>query len=172
MARAILLTGKPGCGKTTLIRRVLEDFPGDVGGFYTQEIREAGTRKGFEIFTLDGERGVLAHVDIRSSQRVGKYGVDLQALDRLVVPAIQGAVGRQALVVIDEIGPMEIRSTRFRKVVNHALLSDVKVLGTIAHRSMPFTDEIKRMPDVSVIVVNPANRQELPERILIWLMED
>ena len=172
MTRAILLTGKPGCGKTTLIRRVLEDFPGDVGGFFTQEIREAGTRKGFEIITLGGERGILAHVDIRSSQRVGKYGVDLQALDRLVVPAIQGAVDRQALVVIDEIGPMEIRSPRFRKVVNYALRSDVKVLGTIAHRSSPFTDEIKRMSDVSVIEVNQVNRQELPERILKRLRED
>ncbi len=129
-------------------------------------------RKGFEIITLGGERGILAHVDIRSSQRVGKYGVDLQALDRLVVPAIQGAVDRQALVVIDEIGPMEIRSTRFRESVNHALRSDVKVLGTIAHRSSPFTDEIKRMPDVSVIEVNQVNRQELPERILKRLMED
>jgi nucleoside-triphosphatase len=172
VARAILLTGKPGCGKTTLIRRVLEDFPGDVGGFYTQEIREAGMRKGFEIITLGGKRGVLAHVDICSSQRIGKYGVDLQALDRLVVPAIQGAVDRQALVVIDEIGPMEIRSTRFRKVINYALRSDIKVLGTIAHRSMPFTDEIKRMPDVSVIEVNQVNRQELPERILKRLRED
>ena len=172
MARAILLTGKPGCGKTTLIRHVLEDFPGDVGGFYTQEIREAGTRKGFKIITLGGKRGVLAHVDIRSSQRVGKYGVDLQAVDRLVVPAIQGAVDRQALVVIDEIGPMEIRSIRFRKVVNYALRSDVKVLGTIAHRSITFTDEIKRMPDVLVIEVNQVNRQELSERIIKRLTED
>ena len=96
MSPIILLTGKPGCGKTTLIRRLLENVPGDVGGFYTQEIREGGRRKGFEIITLDGERGILAHVDIQSSQRLGKYRLDLHALERLAVPAIREAAAQGA----------------------------------------------------------------------------
>ena len=169
MSPIILLTGKPGCGKTTLIRRLLENVPGDVGGFYTQEIREGGRRKGFEIITLDGERGILAHVDIQSSQRLGKYRLDLHALERLAVPAIREAAAQGALVVIDEIGPMEIRSKEFRQAVVQTIQRGAKVLGTIVQRSMPFTDEIKRMPGVQVIKITLANRQEMQTSIQTML---
>jgi nucleoside-triphosphatase len=165
----ILLTGRPGCGKTTLIRRLLEDYPGDAGGFYTQEIREGGVRKGFEIITLDGQRGILAHVDFRSSQRVGKYKLDLHTLERLTVPAIREAAAKDALVINDEIGPMEIRSKEFRQVVIQTIQRDAKILGTIVQRSMPFTDEIKRMPGVQVIEITIENRQEMQKRILSML---
>ena len=168
----ILLTGRPGCGKTTLIRRLLEDYPGDVGGFYTQEIRESGIRKGFEIITLDGQRGILAHVDIQSNQRVGKYKLDLHALERLAVPAIREAAAQDALVVIDEIGPMEIRSKEFRQAIIHTFQSGARVLGTIVRRSMPFTDEIKRMQGVQVIKIPIENRQEMQIRIQNMLMRD
>ena len=86
MSRVILLTGRPGCGKTTLIRRVLANYRGDAGGFYTQEIREGGVRKGFEIITLDGDRGILAHVDFPGKQRVGKYRLDPDTFERLAIP--------------------------------------------------------------------------------------
>jgi len=165
----ILLTGRPGCGKTTLIRRLLEDYSGDVGGFYTQEIREGGIRKGFEIITLDGRRGILAHVDIQSSQRLGKYKLDLHALERLAVTAIREAAARGALVVIDEIGPMEIRSKEFRHAVIQTIQKGAKILGTIVRRSMPFTDEIKRMPGVQVIEITIENRQEMRTRIQTML---
>ena len=168
----ILLTGRPGCGKTTLIRRLLEDYSGDVGGFYTQEIREGGIRKGFEIITLDGRRGILAHVDIQSSQRLGKYKLDLHALEHLAVPAIQEAVGKEALVVIDEIGPMEIRSKEFRQAVIQTFQSGAKILGTIVQRSMPFTDEIKRMPGVQVIEITRKNRQEMQIHLQNMLMRE
>ena len=169
MGRVILLTGRPGCGKTTLIRRVLEQYPRDAGGFYTQEIREGGIRKGFEIITLVGERGILAHVDIISSQRVGKYKLDLDTFERLAIPAVQGAVERGALVVIDEIGPMEIRSKVFREVVMQAIQSGAKVLGTIVKRSIPFTDGIKGMEGVEVIEVTLDNRREMEMAIVDML---
>jgi nucleoside-triphosphatase len=165
MRRVFLLTGRPGCGKTITIRRILEKHSGDAGGFYTQEIREGGVRKGFEIITLDGARGILAHVEIQSTQRLGKYRLDLETLDHLAIPAIQGAVDRGALVVMDEIGPMEIRSKRFRQAVMQAIRSDAKVLGTIVQRSTPFTDEIKGMPEVEVFEIRPDNRREVQTRI-------
>lgn len=170
MSRVILLTGRPGCGKTTTIRRVLADYPGDAGGFYTQEIREGGARKGFEIITLEGARGILAHVDINSNQRVGKYRLDLDTFERLAIPAVQGAVERGALVVIDEIGPMEIRSKGFRRVVMQVIQSGAKILGTIVMRSTPFTDGIKNMEGIEVIEITPDNRREMEKRIVDMLM--
>jgi nucleoside-triphosphatase len=166
MNRIIFLTGRPGSGKTTLIRRVLARLVRPAGGFYTQEIREAGRRVGFEIFTLDGGHGVLAHVDISSKHRISKYGVDLCALETLAIPAIQDAVEHKKLVVIDEIGPMEILSREFRQVVLDILASSPGVLGSIVWRSTPFTDQIKSRPDVTLLEVTPENREELFEVIL------
>jgi nucleoside-triphosphatase len=169
MRKIILLTGRPGSGKTSLIRQVLEHYEGQADGFYTQEIREGGTRKGFEIITLDGQHAALAHVDIKSAQRLGKYHLDLDTLERLAVPALQSAVQSGALVVIDEIGPMELRSALFRQAVTQALESGSSVLGSIVQRSLPFSDEIKRRQDVRMVEVAPSNRDALVGQILTWL---
>jgi nucleoside-triphosphatase len=159
--RKILLTGRPGCGKTTLIKRVVDKLPRRAGGFYTQEIRDGGTRAGFKIVTLDGEEVVFAHVDLKTPERVGKYGLDLSTLERIGVGAVRKAVRARRLVVIDEIGPMEIRSAIFRDAVNEALDSKLPFLATILARSLPFTDVIKSRPDVTLIEVRPDNRERL-----------
>jgi nucleoside-triphosphatase len=166
MNKTILLTGRPGNGKTTLIRRVLARLARPAGGFYTQEIREAGRRMGFDILTLDGERSILAHVDISSKHRISKYGVDLSALETLAIPSMLDAVEHNKLVVIDEIGPMEILSPEFRQVVLDILGKSASVLGSIVWRSTPFTDQIKSRPDITLLEVTPENREELVEVIL------
>ena len=161
MTEKILLTGHPGCGKTTLIKRVVSNLPQRAGGFYTEEIRERGTRAGFKIVTLDGDEVVFAHVRLKTPEYLGKYRLDLSALEATGVKAVREAVKRQRLVVIDEIGPMEIRSTIFRDAVNEALDSEVPVLATIFARSMLFTDAVKSRPDVTLIDVRPDNRERL-----------
>jgi len=145
---------------------VLARLAGPAGGFYTQEIREAGRRMGFEIITLDGGRGILAHVDISSKHRISKYGVDLSALETFAIPAMLAAVEHNKLVVIDEIGPMELLSPEFRQVVLDILGSSASVLGSIVWRSTPFTDQIQSQPDVTLLEVTPENREELFEVIL------
>jgi len=159
MRKKVLLTGRPGCGKTTLIKRIVNKLARSVGGFYTEEMREGGTRVGFKLVTLDGEEAVFAHVDFKTRVRVGRYGLDLSALE-VGVKAIREAV-RTQLVVIDEIGPMEIRSAIFRDAVNEALDSNVPILATIVARSLPFADAIKKRRDVTVIEVRPDNREQL-----------
>ena len=69
------------------------------------------------------------------------------------------------LVVIDEIGPMEIRSVVFREAVNGALDSELPVLGTIFSRFLPFTDTIKSRPDVVLIEIRPNNRDQLVSQL-------
>jgi nucleoside-triphosphatase len=159
--RKILLTGHPGCGKTTLIKRVVKNLPQGAGGFYTEEIRDGSTRAGFKIVTLEGEEVVFAHVDFKTSDHIGKYGLDLSALERIGVGAVRQAIRARRLVVIDEIGPMEIRSPIFRDTVNEALDSEVPVLATIFARPLPFTNPIKFRPDVTLIEVRPDNRERL-----------
>ncbi len=161
-----LLTGAPGCGKTTAIRKIITRLPLKAGGFYTQEIREAGRRKGFMILTLDGVQGVLAHVSIRGHSRIGKYGVNLTALETIGVDAVRRALTDADLIVIDEIGPMEMLSKQFRDVVWQVLESDALVIGSIAKRSSKFTDAIKARPDVTVIEISRENRDEVVHRIL------
>ena len=163
MKPKVLLTGRPGCGKTTLIKRVVNELALSAGGFYTEEIRQSGQRLGFKIITLDGEEAVLAHVNFNTKQRVGKYEIDLHALESIGTEAIRIAVQARQLVVIDEIGPMEIRSRIFCDVANEALDSpDVSgILGTITARSFPFTNRIKKRHDVTLIEVRPNNREQL-----------
>jgi nucleoside-triphosphatase len=156
-----LLTGRPGCGKTTLIKRTMNELALPAGGFYTEEIRQHGQRVGFKVITLDGENAVLAHVNFNTKQRVGKYGLDLDALERIGIEAICRAVRARQLVVIDEIGPMEIRSRTFCDVVNEALDSGMPILGTITARSFPYTNEIKKRHDITLIEVRPNNREQL-----------
>jgi nucleoside-triphosphatase len=131
------------------------------GGFYTEEISEAGTRVGFKLVTLDGEETVLAHVDFKTRERVGKYGLNLSTLEAVGLKAIREAARTQQLVVIDEIGPMEIRSPIFRDAVSEALDSGAPILATIVARPLPFTDAIKKRADVTVIEVRPDNREQL-----------
>jgi nucleoside-triphosphatase len=157
----VLLTGRPGYGKTTLIKRVVSKLALPAGGFYTEEMREAGTRVGFKLVTLDGEEAVFAHVDFKTRERVGRYGLNLSTLEAVGVKAIREAARIQQLVVIDEIGPMEIRSAIFRDVVNDALDSSAPILATIVARSLPFSDAIKKRADVTVMEVRPDNREQL-----------
>ncbi len=157
----VLLTGRPGCGKTTLVKRVVKNLSQRAAGFYTEEIRDGGIRVGFRLVTLEGDEGVLAHIDFKTSERVGKYGLELSALEAVGVNAIREAMQAKRLIVVDEIGPMEIRSVGFRAAVNDALDSELPVLATIFSRSLPFTDAIKSRPDVVLIEVSLNNREQL-----------
>ena len=169
MRTKILLTGHPGCGKTTLIQKVIAQIPGSISGFYTQEMRSAGKRVGFELLTLDGQQSVFAHVDIRGRHRIGKYGVDIGVLDQLAVPVLYQGIEEIGLIVIDEIGPMEILSPRFRQAVLDVFDSPVRVLGTIVKRSIPFTDALKTRSNVELIHVQPGNRDQLVQDLIARL---
>ena len=148
MKQVCLLTGTPGTGKTSLIKRVVDGMGEKAGGFYTEEIRNFGIRQGFRLITLDGESAVLAHVNISSRFRVGKYGVDINNLERIGVPCLQKAVRQCDLVVVDEIGRMELLSDGFCKAIYEIIKSGKKVLGTIMLNSHHQADDIKNQPEV------------------------
>jgi len=161
VTKRILLTGRPGCGKTTLIQRVVKNLALPAGGFYTKEIRERGMRVGFKLITLEAKEAVFADVNFKTSERVGKYGLDLAMLEAVGVAAVREAVRTRKLVVIDEIGPMELRSTIFRDVITETFETTASILATITARPFPFTNAIKKRRDVRVVDVRPSNREQL-----------
>ncbi|TET39392.1 MAG: NTPase [Dehalococcoidia bacterium] len=169
MKKAYLLTGGPGVGKTTIIKQAIGNLQGKAGGFYTEEIRAGGARQGFRIVTLDGQSATLAHIDIKSPYRVSKYGVDMEGLDRVGVSALREATRQCDLVVIDEIGKMELFSPYFKEAVLEAINSEKRVLGTIMLTSHPWADLIKRHPNVVTITVTRMNQQQVLEQVLEWL---
>lgn len=159
----ILLTGKPGVGKTTALMSAVKLLGGASGGFYTEEVRDQGERIGFRIVTLSGRSRMMAVKDMDSRCRVGAYGVDMYAIDKLAVVAIDEALASKDLIVIDEIGKMELFSDHFKEAVGRALDSTRPVIGVIMEHSQPFADAVKARADTEIIEVNKENRNRIPE---------
>ena len=165
MVKNLLITGLPGVGKTTLIKKLVNELGIRADGFFTSEIREAGKRVGFWVEDFKGAKELLASVDFPSSQRVGKYGVNVEGFEKIALPSLRRALGEAQLVVIDEIGKMELFSQAFRSLLDKVLDSRKPVLATILKKSHPYTDKIKARPDVEVFNLTPSNRREVYEKL-------
>ena len=160
----ILLTGKPRIGKTTIIRKLIDSIPLSKGGFYTEEIREGKERVGFSLTTLDGEESTLASVKIKSPYRVGKYSVNIDSVEIIGVAAIRKAILGKELIIIDEIGKMELYSRKFRDIVLEALDTG-RVIATIGKAGRDYIDKVKNRKDVKLLEINSKNRDALLDEI-------
>jgi nucleoside-triphosphatase len=162
----ILLTGPPGCGKTTVILRTRGLLSHPAAGFYTEELRiSEGGRLGFDIVALDGRRGPLARVG-RPGPHVGKYAVDLSSFEDVGVRAVEAGLREpHTLLVIDEVGKMELLSAAFVTLLELAFRSPNPLLGTILDRPHPLADRFRRAPGVELIPVARQNRDALPAEL-------
>lgn len=168
MSSKIFLTGPPGVGKSTVLWRLIEELKRRgirIGGMITQEAREHGMRVGFKITdVLTGREGWLATVKQSVGPRVGKYGIDLEGLEGIGVQAITSALHNPEVrvVVIDELGPMELFSSKFKTAVRQSIASTKTLIGTIHYRANdPLLREIRGARDVKIMIVTKENRSAL-----------
>jgi nucleoside-triphosphatase len=167
-SQKILLTGPPGCGKTTAIMKIVSALKDrrKMAGFYTEEIREAGQRKGFRWHRLDGRTGVLAHVDIKGPYRVGKYGVDIESFDGEAVSVLDPRAAGVDLFVVDEIGKMECFSDAFVATIRRLLRTPKSILATVAQKGPGLIQEAKSYPGVQLLHLSTANRNEIAQQVI------
>ena len=169
--RVLLLTGNPGVGKTTVLTKIVNALKAEgctVGGMISREIREGGTRMGFEILDLNsGRRGWLAHINQKNGPQLGKYRVNIQDLNSIGAEAVLAAVENCDVIAIDEIGPMELFSAKFKEATRKALESHKPVVAIVhwkAHDAL--ISEARKREDAELITVTPENREKLSEAIV------
>ena len=165
------LSGLPGVGKTTTLIRTIEMLEEEgfaVGGMITEEVREGNRRVGFYVLDwMTKKKEIFAHKDFESRYRVGKYGVNVKVLDDIGVHALKTAAEKADVVVIDEIGKMEVESKNFVATVRDILEMDKHMILTLHKKSRnPLLQEIRRRDDIRMLEVTPINRNLLPFKIV------
>ncbi len=170
MSSNLLLSGPPRIGKTTLIKKLIRELSGKPGisGFFTEEIKKGGRREGFKIITLEGKEEVFAHYSLPTRYRVGKYGVDVSKFERLGVSILEEALAKKdtKVLLIDEIGKMELMSEKFKNIVVKAFESSNTVVASIGIQKDLFTEALRKRSDTKIIKVTKENRDSLPETLI------
>jgi len=167
MKKNIFIAGRPGIGKTTAILRLSKLMLNVAGGFVTEEVRESGKRRGFNVCDIvTGAKGRLAHINHDSDHVVGRYRVDVESFEEIGVRALADALQRDGVILVDEIGKMELFSLEFRRLFTECLDSEHPVIATIMLKEEPYADAVKRRPDVDLVTIDLVNRDVLPNRIL------
>jgi len=171
MGKTLFITGHPGSGRTTILHKVVKKLGAQAVGFYTEEIFGPGGRKGLELVTLTGERTVITHKDFRNPKmpRMGRYGVDVAALDRVGVNIIQQAMTSNKILILDEIGKATMFSRRFQESLLAAILGPTLIFGTIMFKSHPEVDVFKSLAPVELWEITKINRRKLHQEALQWI---
>ena len=167
----LLITGLPGVGKTTLVKKLSEALKSfHPVGFYTEEIRERDERKGFELISLEGKKALLSHKDIRSPYQVGQYKVDIKGFEEFL-DSISFFNPFSSLIIIDEIGKMECLSDQFKRLLKEILDSGKWVIATIALKGSGLIAEVKERKDVTLFEITKKNRDSLLKEILDFVSQ-
>jgi nucleoside-triphosphatase len=174
--RVFLITGSPGVGKTTVLLKTTDLLKAKgftVGGIVSREVRSCGTRVGFEVMDLYTEKaGWLAHTEQKHGPKVGKYLVNLADLDGIGAEAVQIASKECDVVAIDEVGPMELFSRKFRQAVENAVDDRKPVIATIHWKAEDqLVKKTKSRQDAQTFVVTLENRDSLPPAIATGVTE-
>ena len=162
----LLIVGRPGAGKTTLMKRLVQSLRHrPIDGFLTEELREAEQRIGFWLSPLDGRQVLLAHRRVGTGIRVGPYKVNVGVLDDVAVPVIHRAIQHAFVLFLDELGRMELCSKRFEEAVQEAFDRGPSVVATAGLSAIPFLTALKRRKDVELIPLTNANRGAVEEEL-------
>lgn len=169
MGQIWVVTGPPGIGKSAFVSKVIMRLKSRgiiVGGCTTLEKRVKGARVGFELRDLStGNTGELASVSGKLGPRVGKYRVNLGDLSSVGAQGLSRAATSSEVIVIDELGPMELVGPEFRRSAKLCIDSG-KPLVAVVHERLDddLINEVKEKAN-EVMVLSLENRDALVEEL-------
>lgn len=173
MTEKILITGPPRRGKSTLISKLIEYYNNEknytIHGFLTPEIREKGDRIGFDIVDIySGKTSQLARVgDFKTKYKLGKYNVFIQEFDKYIEDNLSLEEKTIDLIVIDEIGKMELFSDKFQDFIKNIFSLKISILATIGLKlSHPLKTYLLNLPSVLLLNLNKRNSQLVFEKVI------
>lgn len=169
MSKVLLIAGASGSGKTALVRDIALARKNRIGGFYTEPIMAGRLRKGLMIRTFDGQDRMLASKTVKSNHTLGKFPVDLNALDNVGIPALRLALMSKDMIVIDEVGLLEAMSPRYKETLMEVFNSTKPILATIRSSPNPLTDRLKKMPDTQTLLLTKSNLSSIKLQIRKWM---
>ena len=173
----VFITGEPGVGKTTLVKKLLKSLGDRAVGFWTEEVRDkrTGRRSGFRVVSTEGKTALFASKRFSSKHLVGSYGVNLNRFESVAIPVLEKALKdpKGKVVVIDEVGKMELFSKRFRELVEVlASTPKVNLVATLPIRDVhPLVKKLRRLPGAVLIELRKSNREGMEEEILKLLVD-
>jgi len=158
----IILTGEKHIGKSTLLRRILGNYPGSISGFRTFfDNRSDINSRALYMTDLYGNNStkVVSWCD-------GKRTPDFSAFDKAGTSLLSQ---NSSLTVMDELGLFETEAHGFRDAVNAAFDRKEHVIAVIRLDARGWMGELKKRPDVKVFTISEENRDSLPDHILSLL---
>ena len=170
-----VLTAPPKTGKSTAIKKIINMLgTKNCCGFYTKEMIEDGQRVGFKIVTLSGKEGILARVSYDGEYIIGKYGVNLKEFEKLALTELENIINADdnKYVIIDEIGPMQLFSNKYKELLLKIASTDRKIIGTAFYDSYDWLDDFKKLDNVELIEINEMNRNDIPMEVVEKISKD
>lgn len=172
MIQKILITGPPRCGKSTLISKLIEYYTKEkftIFGFLTPEIRTRGKRIGFDIVDIySGEKSPLARVgNFITKFKLGKYTVFIDQFEKFLERTLLLEEKHIDLIIIDEIGKMELFSEKFQDFVKMIFNSNISIIATIGlNLRHPIKNYLLNIPSVLLMNLNRQNSQLIFKEVI------
>lgn len=167
MGNIILLTGEPRVGKSTAIKKIIHMIGlENCVGFYTEEICDDTGRTGFDCVSLDGESVRIADVSFDSNIRIGRYGIDIVAFETFAMKMLRSLHNSKKIIIIDEIGPIQFMSSKFKQELMKLLHGPHCVVGTIFYKEHSEIDEIKRLSGIKILTMTKENRNVITDAVM------